>query len=42
MNVLPMAYIIDQEGVVTWTEAGSGGIDEMESEVLLLLGDGDG
>jgi len=37
-NVLPMAYIIDQDGVVAWKEAGgSGGLAEMEEQVLLLL-----
>lgn len=36
--VLPMAYIIDADGVVAWAEAGgSGGLDEMEAEVLALL-----
>ncbi len=37
-SVLPMAYIIDQEGVVTWAEAGgSGGLDEIDSQVSRLL-----
>ena len=37
-GILPMAYIIDQDGVVTWSEAGgAGGLAEMEEEVLGLL-----
>lgn len=36
--VLPMAYIIDADGEVAWAEAGgSGGLDEMEAEVLAQL-----
>jgi hypothetical protein len=36
--VLPMAYIIDADGVVAWAEAGgSGGLDEIEAEVTFLL-----
>lgn len=39
--VLPMAYIIDADGVVAWAEAGgSGGLAEMEEEVLALLPEG--
>ena len=39
-NVLPMAYIIDAQGVVAWNEAGgASGLDEMEEQVLLLLDD---
>lgn len=37
-GVLPMAYIIDQDGVVRWSEAGgAGGLEEMEQEVLALM-----
>ena len=37
-NVLPMAYIIDADGVVAWQEAGgAGGLAEMEEQVVLLL-----
>ena len=38
LGVLPVAYIIDQDGVVAWAEAGgSGGLEEMEQEVVELL-----
>lgn len=37
-GVLPMAYIIDQEGVVAWAEAGgAGGLEEIEVQVTALL-----
>jgi len=39
--VLPVAYIIDTDGVVAWAEAGgSGGLEEMEEreqQVVELL-----
>ena len=39
-GVLPMAYIIDRDGVVVWAEAGgSGGLDEMRAQVEALLPD---
>ena len=39
LGVLPVAYIIDRNGVVAWGEAGgSGGLEEIEKEVLRLLG----
>ena len=37
-GVLPMAYIIDRDGVIVWAEAGgSGGLEEIEGTVLDLL-----
>jgi peroxiredoxin len=40
MGVLPMAYVIDQDGVVAWAEAGgAGGLEEMEAQVVTLLGE---
>jgi len=37
-GVLPVAYVIDQDGVVAWSEAGgAGGLDEMEAQVVALL-----
>lgn len=37
-GVLPVTYIIDQDGVVVWAElGGSGGLDEMESLIVGLL-----
>lgn len=36
---LPMAYIVDRDGVIVWNEAGgTGSLEEMESVVLDLLG----
>ena len=36
--VLPVAYIIDQDGVISWAEAGgAGGLPEMESQIVALL-----
>ena len=38
LGVLPMAYIIDQDGVIVWAEAGgSGGLEEMEIIIQGLL-----
>ena len=37
-GVLPVAYIIDQEGVVAWSEpGGAGGLEEIEAQVTALL-----
>jgi len=36
-EILPMAYIIDQDGVITWKEPGSHSVEAIEDEVLLLL-----
>ena len=39
--VLPVAYVVDRDGVVTWGEiGGAGGLDEMEAQVLSALDDG--
>ena len=38
-GVLPVAYVIDDEGVVLWGEAGgAGGLEEMEAQVKAALG----
>lgn len=37
-GVLPVTYIIDQDGVVVWAEiGGAGGLDDMEDLVAELL-----
>lgn len=37
-GVLPVAYIIDREGVVAWGEAGgAGGLEEIEAQIKALL-----
>ena len=39
--VLPMAYIIDKNGIIIWSEAGgAGGLEEIENQVLMLLNEG--
>ncbi len=39
--VLPVAYVVDPDGVVAWGEVGgAGGLEEMEAQVLALLDDG--
>jgi hypothetical protein len=36
--VLPMAYIIDKDGIVVWAEAGgAGGLEEIKNQILMLL-----
>jgi len=38
-GILPVAFIIDPEGVVAWSEAGgAGGLEEIEAQVTALLG----
>ena len=38
-EVLPVAYIIDEKGVVLWGEAGgAGGLEEMEDQIKDALG----
>lgn len=38
-GVLPVAYILDRDGVVAWAEAGgSGGLSEIEEQVVSILG----
>jgi hypothetical protein len=38
-GVLPVAYIVDRDGVVAWAEAGgSGGLTEIEEQVVAILG----
>ncbi len=37
-GVLPVAYIIDQRGVITWRDAGdSGGLPTMQAKIETLL-----
>ena len=37
-EVLPVAYIIDKNGVVLWGEAGgAGGLEEIESQIKMAL-----
>lgn len=37
-GVLPVAYIVDRDGVVAWAEAGgSGGLTEIEEQVVAIL-----
>lgn len=37
LGILPVAYLLDRDGVVTWVEPGTGGLEEMEAEVMRLL-----
>jgi peroxiredoxin len=38
-GVLPVSYIIDQQGMVAWAKAGgAGGLEEIEAQVSTLLG----
>ena len=40
LGALPMAYIIDQEGVIVWVEiGGSDALEEIEEQILMLIHD---
>ncbi len=42
LQVLPVAYVVDSEGVVAWAKAGgAGGLMEIEAQILRLLATSD-